>query len=164
MAVTVYATQTDVENILSYHGVESFLDDDQDGFDDGSIMTAVLERASLRILQYCQRVDISQSPDWVKYATAVLASCYLVTRRGNPNIPSLKEQCDEVIEWLEGILDGSKELPGVSQLKNARPFTSNLTVQYGNIKVVRDESTGGSGDITQNGAHLGNPYLDTDRQ
>lgn len=139
MAVTQYCTRSDVEDLLSAGTVRSLLDDDDDGVAEVSI-SRTLDRAALKINQYCQRhytVAELAANDWVKHAAAVIAANFLFQRRANSPPGELEEEHEEILEFLREVYTGSCDLPGATPRGWDAPSMANLTIdgRYGQGKI-----------------------------
>lgn len=164
MALTVlYATETDLDNILSPFGVQVRTDDTDSGSTDESIISAVLTQASSDINFYLfQRYPLSTlAPGgtplvWVEMACSFIAAKYLCMRRGNPVPEQVEEKYQQVIEALRDIEAGKRQLPADSGLANPQfddtPAISNYTYSewYMRTKVRRVPATSTGGPQTPN--------------
>lgn len=159
MAVQTYCVRADVEAIISKHGVDAFVDDDQDGLvstTEESYVTAAIERAATKINFYLQRrykqADIV-SNDWLTFANAVMAACNTSTRRGNPDIASLQAECDDYIGWLEDIQNKQADLPNQTPSADFTATVTNYDVERARgtmpVRVVQAESTGEEPDTSR---------------
>lgn len=108
MALTTYASQTDVENLLSANGVLLRLDDNGDGTADAGLATAVLEHGTNEYNRYVrQRYTVAElapssvAVDAVRLDCAVLCARWACVRRANPVPDSLQATYDTVIEFLK---------------------------------------------------------------
>ncbi len=126
-----YATQSDVQRVLSELGTTLRIDDDADGVGETPNMTYALEEASEQIdfhlLQRYEASDLTAS-DYVTKATAAIAACLLSRRRGNSVPPSLDKSCEKYEEQLKMIMTGEAELPGASLRNDPGITTSGLEV------------------------------------
>lgn len=156
MAVQTYCDRDDLEAIVSKHGVDAFVDDDQDGLisaTEETYVTFAIERAATQINMYLQRrykaADVVNN-DWLTGANAALAVCLIVKRRGNPDITSLTEECDDYTGWLDGIKNKEFDLPNQSPSVDNTPTVSNFRVELWRStmkpRVSRQESTGSDPD------------------
>ena len=161
MAATLLCAEADLNHILSGHGTTAFTDDNESGYIDqeerDNQLNFALEEGSLWVQQYTHKYspDILVTNDWVRHAAAHLSACFLTSRRGNSPPTSLLDRCDFYTSWLEDVLEGTKEIPGLERYKNDRPFVSTLRVNGGwsrereRVRVSHDESVGGNGDLRQ---------------
>lgn len=126
----LYASQADLERLLSSRGVQSFADHDQDGTSDPDVIDDCLVQASQEIELYCKRyepADLANSPLVNRWAT-VLAVVFLCQRRGNGVPESLAEEFKRIYELLMQIGSGIFELPGIAASADSVPKFSNMTV------------------------------------
>lgn len=147
----LFATRSDVDAIWSIDGVDGRMDDDGDSSlntTEEDRIDVFIERASIKVGTLLRsRLSVSvingwnptTAPNSVRYATAVIASCFISLRRGNPVPIELKNWCDEVVESLK---DGPLPID-IAEEFNTTPFVSNLTVdlRFPNAKVRVIEST-----------------------
>lgn len=154
MALTVYATQTQVEQIWSQYGVTVRIDDNADGdvVDSGetATMTAFLGKATTDVNIYLlQRytVAVCAASTWVSWVTAVFAAVELARRRGEPVPPALQAEYERLLALLEKIAAGLMDLVGDEGLVNPQfdvgATVSNLTVdgRHRRAKIRRIPST-----------------------
>lgn len=144
--MSAYCSQDDVEEVLSEAGVLLRTDDDPEGVEDASKVTAVIEAASSRIDMFLLRrysASSLQSSIWVKWCCAYLSACLLSKRRGNPCPESIGFECQQYVDWLKEIRDGLMDLPGVAPSSDVLPSVSNFTVdaRFNRAKVRRVQST-----------------------
>lgn len=152
MAVQTYCDRDDLDAIVSKHGIDAMVDDDQDGLISSTEETYVvfaIERAATQINMYLQRrykaADVVNN-EWLKGANAAMAVCLIVKRRANPSSPSLEEECDDYMGWLDGIKTKEFDLPNQSPSVDMTPTVSNFRPElFRSVmkpRVSRQESTG----------------------
>jgi phage gp36-like protein len=161
MAVKAYCVKADVDDIWSEEGIESRFDDDAD---------ASLSEAELaRVDRFIKRASIivgsrlksrfadlasfegsnapTNTPESVRYMTAVVAAYLMASRRGLPVQQEVKDQYEEVLQWLTTIQTGGGLPIDLSEDLNRAPFVSNFTIDGSyrtrKVRVTEANSTGG---------------------
>lgn len=154
--ITLYASQADVEAILSAHGVSLRLDDDQDDVvssTEQDAMDFALGDASITIDDYLGAMHTSAylaTSRWVNNRAAWLATYALCGRRGNPEPESLIERAEKIIEELEYHRRANRPLPGLPVRTRLAPNWSNLRPDLRfNFKVLRVERSTSSRNESQ---------------
>lgn len=140
--MTVYATQTDVEAVLSQLGVTLRADDDEDGVSETANITYALQEASSQVDFYLlQRYTaaVLATSDYVIKATAALAACLLSRRRGNVVPGSIDAACEKYSKQLEQIATGQYQLPGAAMRDDPGITVTGLAVdlRYPHVPVRR---------------------------
>lgn len=129
-----YATQSDVEALLSIDGLAGRVDDLATGTinatEQGYIASAI-NWATARVNQFClglyAAADLANS--WiVNNWTVVLAARWLSCRRGNPPPGSFDDLYKEVLEDLKDVRAGRANLPDIGLRTAAWPAWSNVRV------------------------------------
>lgn len=150
MALTVYATESDLESILSEFGVEVRADDDQDGDADTGIVDAVLQRGAVRVNKFLLRryepavIAASKEAIW---ANAYFSAEELCKRRANGVPQPILDEVERITKDLQTIKDGKEHLTtddGMATPRHdRRPMMSNLAIdgRYGRAKVRRTTTT-----------------------
>ncbi len=149
--------KSDVEDIWSEEGVEGRFDDGMNGAltgPDNLRIDRFIVRASNDVAMYLRKryklVDFAGSgtppdntPDQVKYWTAVVAAYYCGTRRGLSVSKTLEDQYAQVMKWLVAISEGDMDLAEVNDSFDTTPCVSNFFVdgRYKNAKVRKALST-----------------------
>ena len=153
MAVQTYCTDTEVEVILSEHGVTAFLDDEQESdvrsAEEVVVMTSLIERAAEMVINFrlCHRYKISELANnaWCKWANATIAAMYVATRRNNPTPESLLRDVEDIYDALRQIENGWKKLPSQAESWDQLPAVTNYDVErirtQTPVRVVQEEST-----------------------
>lgn len=146
---TSWATQSDVESILSPHGVASMADDDDDGTGDAGIVSAMLERASALMIEpkIARTYILSEttSNDFLKWAQATIAACMLSARRNMPAPSQLESDQQQILDFLDQVRQGRERLPNQPDSFDYKPTVSNMKIQRGHrmpARVVQQISTG----------------------
>ena len=139
---TLYCSRTDIDEILSTFGTDSAATDD-DAQSSLDHINSCIARASQRLdFKLNNRYDQGQlfGHRWVTQATAVLASVYLMRRRGNPPPESLLEMQQEVNDDIEEINSYKKSLNGLAERYLRQPTMSNISIdrRYFSTKVRAD--------------------------
>ena len=143
MATTTYCERTDIDAILSIHGVDQSVDDDHDGNVEAfelAYITTIIERAASRMnsrLENRYTLSDLSSNDWVKFVNASIAAMMLTRRRGNSVPPSLQEEVDEFLADLDEIMAGRQKIPEQAASLDYLPAVSNYDVQRGHFPAVR---------------------------
>ncbi len=150
---TTYCTRSDVDFVLSNHGVDAAIDDNIDAAVSPTTETPFIADAieqaaddmNAMIEQRYKLSDLSGNT-WCKWANARLAAAALMTRRGNPLPPSLAGQVDQVQSVLEGVLAGSRKIPNQSDSFETIPASTNYLAKRAArhsspVQVDRDTTT-----------------------
>ena len=163
----------DIEDIWSVEGVEGRFDDNEDAnldVGDHQRIERFIERASLLYVAPALRSLATDPTNWkgstpptdtpesVKYLTAVIAAYLVATRRGLPAPDHVLSLYEYTIEQLGEIKARRMTLDDVSISQQTTPFLSNLIVhghhRSAKIRVVEGSSKVGdrpdSGKIKQN--------------
>ena len=158
MSLTLYCTETQLDDLLSSFGVQVRTDDEDSGSTDESQIQPVIERATADVnFSLMQRYPLAiiapsgTAITWVKWATAIIAAVYLCQRRGNDVPETLVEAFDETKAKLKEIADGTMQLVGDSGIVNPQfddtPTVSNFRFndwfRLQKIRRTADNSTGG---------------------
>ena len=155
MAVQTYCTRTEIEDILGIPGVLACLDDDESGIEESSpesaYLTSCIERGAIEIngqITYQYTLASVASNDWLKWCNAYLAAYYLKTRRGNTCDEGIVDQVVEYRKLLNEIRWGrfslAGQLPSFSGAPSVSTFKPELMKVSNPIRVVEEESTGGT--------------------
>ena len=126
--MAVYTTQARVERLLSEHGVMLRLDDldadlvadaMQDSIDDAQ------SAIDLYLTQFYEDTDLATSTTVTRWATW-LAAHFLSQRRGNPSL--YLHRYEEIMDQLEGVMDGRLLIPGIPTRDDFTPAVSNFVI------------------------------------
>lgn len=101
MSLTPYCTETELEQVLSEHGVTARLDDTDVGTAVSGYADACIEKATATINRYLltrYTVAICAASTWVKWATATYASLVVCRHRNLTPPQSLIDEWKEVYE------------------------------------------------------------------
>lgn len=130
----VYASQEDVEDILSAEGVIARGDDDASGSlnsDETALVARFLRRATHLVngflLGLHEASELAQS-GIVNHWTAVVAAKRFAGRRGLPVPTSLKEEYEEAMQLLAEVRDGKWPLGDAAARSSRFPAYSNVRV------------------------------------
>ena len=161
MSLTPYCTETELEQVLSEHGVTARLDDSDVGTATAGYADAAIEKATASVNRYLlmrYTVATCAASTWVKWATAVLA-CLNVCRHRNLTPPqSLIDEWKEFYEeTLNAIRKNQEDLMGdtgpAAQRFSMGMRLSNLTVdgryQRQKVRVTRANSVDGTASSSQ---------------
>lgn len=149
--MTTWCSQSDVESILSDHGVLSYSDDDEDGAADAGIVSAAIERAaaidiSPLIEERYTPLSATSSNSYLKWANALFAAKHLTIRRNLPMATSLEVECGAVLQLLNQVFNGQRSIPEQHENADHGPFVTNYNVQRIRTqmpaRVAQQESTG----------------------
>ena len=149
--ITLYCSQTNVEQILSANGVTLRLDDSGDGTVSAAEQLA-MDFALADAAETCNfYLWPKYSPswlatsNWVNVRASWLATYALCDRRGNPCPESLEDRAEKVLEELERVHSGSHLLPGVPLRWAMAPVYSNVRAdpryEYRVLRVERNNSS-----------------------
>ncbi len=109
-----YATQTDLERLVSPAVLVQLADDDADGTADAAIVADALARAAAEIDARCAlryQVPFSPVPALVTGLAVDLALYHLYTRRSNADVPQIrKDRYDAAIRLLTDVAAGRATL------------------------------------------------------
>lgn len=152
---TSYCSTSDVESILSVHGLTAYIDDDSTYARDGSEATLVsdaITRAAVIEINYflCDRYDLTllSSNDWVKWTNAIFAARQVAMRRMQAVPTSLAETCDDLKNQLREIRRRTGSIPGEAEHYNDIPSMTNYDFErYRGVipaRVQVEESVGGT--------------------
>ena len=174
MALTLYCSETELDDLLSSFGVQTRTDDADAGSTDETQITPVTERATSDVnFALMQRYPLSilapggTAITWVKWATAIIAAVYLCQRRGNDVPESLAEGYAETKTKLDEIRTGQMQLIGDSGRVNPQfddtPAVSNFTFNewYRRTKIRRVPSTSTGGFINPGRTQYNEPDVFT---
>lgn len=132
----------EVEWWMSVDGVKTATDDDYDNVvADPLIVADSIVNARLWLSTFLtQKYDIgtiTSANEWVKWSTALVASIYLMRRKGGPVPPGLQEAYEELKEFLKGVQSGILVAPGLSLVASPGISISNVTMddRYNRAKV-----------------------------
>lgn len=153
-----YCTTSDVESIMSQHGVTAFVDDDESGIRDatetGFIADAIDRAAAFKIdvhldERYPDKTGWA-SNSFIKWANAIYAAVE-VSRRRLLEVPSaLAAQAKELDDTIDGIRRGILRIPGAANQFHSGPMVSNYDVERYRVSPVRVDqhtSTGPAPDV-----------------
>lgn len=129
-----YATQADVEALLSPDGVVGRVDDNATGTPTGTqtgYVASAINWATARVNQYClgryDAIDLAQS--WVVNEWCIILAAYwLSCRRGNPAPGSFSDLYKEAMDDLKEIRSGAAQLPEIGLRTAGWPAWSNVRV------------------------------------
>jgi phage gp36-like protein len=148
--ITLYASRTDLEHLLSVYGVDQRLDHDGSGgisAAEEAFLTDCLTEASETVNWYLfnryDPVNLAMS-NWVARKTTILAAYRLTSSRGNP--PLFVEDAERALDDLErAVTDPRFGPPGVPIRPTCIPVFSNLRVdaRY-NWRCIRVEKNNSS--------------------
>ncbi len=127
-STAVYCTLQDVYDRLSVAGVTLRIDDDPSAY------SAILAEASSWVEQYLLPIYTSTAMltnRWVKYATAWKAAELFACRRLNPVPASLATRLEKLEEYLEAVVAGRMEVPGLARRRLSVPRVSQPRVTVG---------------------------------
>ena len=150
MAVTAYATVSELDRIWSEFGVTVRADHDADGDADDGIIDGVLEEATTEVNAYLLErytVAVCAASAWVKWATAHIAAELLGESRGNPVPQTIHDRVEKYRAELTLIRDGRRHLKsdtGLATPRNdSRPAVTNFSIdgRYSRAKVRRIPAT-----------------------
>lgn len=130
----VYATEEDLDALLSEAGTDNRVDDDANSAPaslEAGYLTKALYWATARVNMYAlgryAASDLANS--WVVNNWCVVLACHwLSCRRGNPPPGSFDQLKDEVMEDLKAIRAGEADLPEIGLRNAAWPAWSNVRV------------------------------------
>lgn len=128
MADLVYCDWSDVEYRLSETGALASIDDLASAEDE------ILDEASAIIEEYLRphyTPSTMVGNRWVKHATSTIAACIACERRGNPPPKSLRLKAEKLIEKMEAIEEGKKQVPGLVRRRTSVPIMSVPRVMLG---------------------------------
>lgn len=163
MSLALYASESDLDGILSPFGVEVRKDDDPDNLiapatnaaNEAANITSVLQQATVKVNQKLvtrYTIAVLQASTWVRFCTAYLAARALCLRRGNPVPEAILNECEEYDKELAGIFQGIASLVCDTGLAPPRfdpsPTVTNYSVDSryarGKVRRIPTTSTGGS--------------------
>jgi len=147
-----YCTAADIQAIISIEGHDAWADDDESGSlsaTETGYVTFQIDRAASVIDAYLvKRYDLSDltGSNFLRFANAVMASKYVMSRRGEAPPEGLMADYDEFIQLLIDIKDNTKDLPDVIDSFNHLPTVTNFWTQLYSaanpVRVIDEESTG----------------------
>ena len=155
MAVTTYCINSDVEDVMSTHGVTAYIDDDESGSRSGAetaYLTSAVERAAAmwvnpRVLMRYKASDLSGN-GYLKWANAVIGALEVCRRRNNPIPISLASDAERIELQLQQIQRGQLNVPEQAESFEQIPVVTNYDVERWHqatpTRVQIEESTGSS--------------------
>lgn len=130
-----YATEADIQGLLSVDGTTARVDDDgtgaQSATEAGYITQAIqyaTDRCNFYLLGRYAAARLQQS--WiVNNWCVIVAAHWLSMRRGNPPPGSVKALYEEAIEDMKLVQKGAQEVPGIGARGSQWPVWSNVRVE-----------------------------------
>lgn len=122
---TLYCSWVDIQNRMSVAGSANHIDDDPSTYAD------IIDEASIIIEEYLlphYTASAMSTNRWVKYACATIACVLMMQRRGNDPPRSLRKKYEELLEKLEAVMDGRKQVPGLTRKRTSIPVLSKTRV------------------------------------
>lgn len=133
---------SEVEWWMSVDGVSDSTNDRQTNITaDTTIVDNSIIQARLWLSQFLtQKYDVSlitSANEWVKWATGLVASIYVMRRKGGMVPVGLQEAYEELRDFLKGVQSGSLVAPGLVLLASPGISISNVTMddRYNRAKV-----------------------------
>ena len=156
-----YTSQAEIERLLSTAGALARVDDDLDGSAESGVWEDVVDEATDEINFHCEHLyepsDMANNL-WVRRRATLIGAYLLSQRRGDSGL--YHERYQKLIEVLELVRDGKRQIPRLPTKDDYTPAMSNLRVdhRFGSrkIRVQRTTSTGG----TSGRQNLDPSYLD----
>ena len=158
VTLPLLCSREDVESVWSLEGVNTRIDDNDDGVidvtpnppalaDEESYLTDAIEDASDEMYIYLQAhydADELAASRWVNRRCAYIAAHLLSIRKGNG--PQYTDKVEQIMAMLQEIHHGVKFIPGASKNHTSLPGVSNVMVDMGymraKLRAVRSITTG----------------------
>jgi len=156
---TVYCSIAELQRFLSTNAVTDFADHDADGTADTDVVEDCINQATDEIDLFARQrytPTILATSTLITRWCVVIAARFLSQRRGNVVPDSIEVEWQRIVEHLEAIASGLRQLPGLALRDDMRPSWSNLTIdrrwRRSTVRVTRQNSSDAPTSLTQDTA------------
>ena len=153
-------------SIMSEHGVDAFIDDDEDGTPDDTLVTDAIQRAAVLDIvpqmqeRFAENFGALQNNLYLKWVNAYFAVAEVCSRRNLPVPESVAVRIGDLKRFLTLVYHGKRQLPFALEQFSWGPAVVNLNVQRGARKKPVRAVEGASTRESQPDGLKVNPDLD----
>jgi phage gp36-like protein len=151
MATSFYCDWADVKTVLGTEGIE-LRTDDLTPTERDEILDEASRELDFYLLTIYAEARLASSPTVKRWCAVVAAQC-LSNRRGNPAPTGVQGKFERVIEKLELVAKGTRQIPDIGRRKTEAPVLSSPRIVFGphpHTVIERTRSTGKPENYRQN--------------